>query len=331
MFQNNKVNLIISIVAAIIIWAYVAIGINPNETRTIKNIPVTLKNVDSLEDRDLTIIEGENYTVDVVIRGSRYDTSHVTAKNIKATADVFGYPKGESEVRVAVTVPDSVIREQIDPSSITVKIDEYVTTSKPIKVQYNGGFKNNTEPVLISTTPEELEISGAKSYVKKVSYIEASVSNADVGDTEDTVDIKAVPVDKNGDRISHITLSQNRIDVKSVLFYTKSVPLKVPVKGKAAKGYEMSSMEVPDSVTLKGIKAQLDTIDELNARTINLNNLNKTTVIPLKFSLPDNVELTNKFKDISAKVNIIEAETTDVPASGTAVTSPGVENQGAEQ
>jgi YbbR domain-containing protein len=291
MLQNNKVNLIISIIAAIAIWAYVVVDVNPEEARTIKDIPVKLKNVDTLQDRGLILVQNEVHTVDVVIRGSRSETSRVRARDIEATADIYGYPEGRNNVRVAVTVPEEVTAEVIKPSSVKVRIDSYVTKNIPIKIEYNGEFKENTKPGYISIIPEEMEVSGAASSIDKVSHVSAVVDTGDILDTENTVEVNAVAVNNKGERVSDIDLSQERIEFTSTLCYVKKVPISVPIRGEVDDGYEVTDTKVPKTATIIGIKSQVDKISSLKARSVNINNVTESTEIPIKLALADGVKL----------------------------------------
>ena len=304
MLQNNKVNLIISIIAALAIWAYVVVEINPDEDKTIKNVPVELKNVETLQERGLTIVSDQDYTVDVVIRGSRSEIAQVNAGDIEATADVFGYPKGENDVRVVVSVPDNVTREETNPPTIAIEVDELVTASKPIRLRYEGNFQENTEPGFVTVVPEEIEVSGARSAVKDVTHIEAVINSEDVEDRETTIEADAVPVNKKNNTVRGLQLSQDKISVTATLCHIKTVPLEVPMKGKVPEDYEVTSRQVPEEVTIKGVKNQLDKIDRLKAKTVNLNNIEETTEIPLRFNLPDRVELAEESQNISVIIEI---------------------------
>lgn len=304
MFQNNKVNLVISIVAAIVIWAYVVIAVNPVKDTIIRNVPVKLTNVDTLQDRGLTVTSDEEYTVDVTIKGARSEITQVTADDIEATADLFGYPKGNHDIKVLVTTPDNVTREDVKPDSVNVSIDEYVSVSKPVKVGFDGEFKNNTEPGFVSVLPEELEVAGAKSVVEKVSYVEALVDSEDVEDEEQTIEVEPRPVNEEGEIVDGLQMSQESIAVDCTLCYVKTVPLEVPVKGKVDSSLEVTEQTAPDTVTIKGIKEQIDKITKIKARTVDISDISETTEIPLEISLPDQVELAESSSDINLVVEI---------------------------
>lgn len=319
MFQNNKVNLVISIVAAIIIWAYVVIAVNPIKDTTIKNIPVKLTSIDTLEDRGLTVTSDRDYTVDVTVKGARSEITQITEDDIEATADLFGYPEGDHDIKVVVTVPDNVSREDIKPASIEVSIDEYVSVSKPVKVEFDGDFGNNAEPGSVSVLPEELEVAGAKSIVEKVSYIKAAVNSEDVKDDEQTIEVEPEPVDEDGVTVDGLKLSQETISVNCTLSYVKTVPLEVPIRGKVDSAYEVTNETVPDRVAIKGTKTRLNNIKKVKAKTINISDITETTEIPLEISLPKEVELAEASSDLNYVIEISGISVKDMSFSSSEI------------
>lgn len=316
MFQNNKVNVVISIVVAIVLWSYVFFEINPTQNVTISEVPVKIIGVEELQKRDLTIVGNEEYTVDVKIRGPRSDITQVAAGDIEATADVANFTKGRNDIKVMVRVPDNVTREEVKPSTISVKVEEYVTSERPVRIEYEGTFSENTEPGFDSVSTSNIEISGASSQVKKVSYIKALVNSDDVKNEEQVIKTKVIPVDKSGNEISNIDLSQQTVDVTTTLCHIKTVPLEVPVKGKVDSDYEVSSQKIPETVEIKGIKSQLDKINKIKAKSININNIKKSTEIPIEIDLPEKVELTDKSKDLKAVIEISGATISDLSYKG---------------
>ena len=81
MLKNNKLNLLISIVCAIVLWAYITTVVNPETQRTISGIQVDLTNIEALNYRGFTINEGVPYRVDVTVKGARSDSD--AAKLVK--------------------------------------------------------------------------------------------------------------------------------------------------------------------------------------------------------------------------------------------------------
>lgn len=326
MFQSNKVNLVISIVLAIALWAYVFFEINPVKDKTISDIPVKLTGINELESRDLTVIETEEYMVDVTIKGPRSEIAQITKDDIEATADISTFTEGENDVKVKVTVPDNVTKDDVKPTTISVVIDEYVTESKAVKISYDGQFEENTEPGFVTLNPESMKVSGAKSIIKTISHIKAIVKSSDVKDTEQSLKIKPTPVDEKGNTVSGVSLSQKTVDVTCTLCYTKTVPLKVPIKGKVDSDYKVTGRTIPDSVKIKGVKSQLDKITKVEAESINISNIKKTTEIPIEINLPDRVELSEESENLVAVIEISGITVKDFTYSTSDITMENVKS-----
>ena len=304
MLKNNKINLIISIVVAIAIWAYVVVEINPDETKTVTHVPVTMTNVNSLHERGLALAKNEKYTVNVSVRGPRSKITQVNAGDIKATANLFGYPEGKNDIRVMVNAPSGLSVEDINPTFITIEVNRSITASKPVKIKYVGKFADNTDPELISNVPKTMEISGASSIVDTVSYIELTIKTGDIKDMATTIQSKSVAVNGNGNVVSGINLAHEKVAVKLVLTHIKTVPLRVAINGTVDPAYAVTSEEIPKEVTLRGIKAQLDKINYVEADPVDISNITKTTDIPLKFNLPGTVKLAKASQNMAITIGI---------------------------
>lgn len=303
MFQNNKVNLIISIVAAIGLWAYVFFEINPTKTKTLSDVPVKMVGLSELQERDLTVKDDDDYTVTVKIKGPRSEVSQVAASDVEATVDVSSFTEGDNDVKVKVSVPESVRIEDVNPTTVLIVIEEYVTVSKSVNVKFEGTFEDNTEPGFVSRNPETIEVSGAKSLVNNVDHVQAVVKSSNVKEEESTQKVIPAPVDKSGEIIDGLTLSDKSVDVKSTLCYLKTVPLEVPIEGEVDPELEVTAQKVPETIRIKGIKSQIETIKNVKAESINISNIKETTEIPIEVNLPKNVEVT---KDIDSLVVVIE-------------------------
>ena len=56
MLENKKVNIILALIVAIVLWAYVLGEVNPETTVTVKDVPINFLNQDMLEDTGYTIL-----------------------------------------------------------------------------------------------------------------------------------------------------------------------------------------------------------------------------------------------------------------------------------
>ena len=78
--------------------------VTPEDSQWIRNIPVTFANDDGLfSDRNLTLTQGRNATVDLKVYGKRQDLLKLGDGNITITADLADVPgPGEWQLRYKV-------------------------------------------------------------------------------------------------------------------------------------------------------------------------------------------------------------------------------------
>jgi YbbR domain-containing protein len=302
--KSNKLNVLISIVAALVIWTYVSMAINPPTTKTFRGVPVELVNMETLADRGLTVDKSLAYTVDIEVRGTRSEINEIDNSQFKATADLTGYPKGVNSVKVNVTVPNGVEWLQTKPENINVAIEDLVEVTKPVQVSYEDDFPSDVEPGFISVTPEEIEVAGTEAAVESIDHINISVPKGALSEEAKTVAIEPIAVDRNGEPSYNVALSSEVVELTATLLKIKEVPLTVETVGESPENVEVTQIDVPKTVTIKGTAATLEKITSLTAAPINLAEITGTVEIKLKVNLPENVELAGSNNNFSATVTV---------------------------
>ena len=304
MLKNNTILKILSLLIAIFLWFYVMGEINPTTSQTFENIPVELLNVDTLDQRDLAIQGGANFSVDVVVEGKRADLNSLDKEKIKATADVFGYEEGENYVPVSVQLPDNVSLGQIKTPKIKVILEELVSVYKQISVKFTGKTPSGTEPGNVSVSPTEIEVKGAKSVVNSVKAVQAEVKASEITDDEQSFSAVPVAVDGNHEPVYDVSLSAESVEVQATLFYTKTVPMKVEIKGAVPSSYEMTDLSVPDEISIRGPKSAVEDITSVTADPVNISKVKASTTLKIHPNLPQGVELADESKGIGVYILI---------------------------
>ena len=69
--RSRLICLLISLVAAVALWAYVVTVVSTEKSATIYNIPVTFTGLDTLQEQNLTVTEGLDATVTLQLTGRR--------------------------------------------------------------------------------------------------------------------------------------------------------------------------------------------------------------------------------------------------------------------
>ena len=308
MLRNNRVNLLISIVCAIALWAYITTVVNPITERTISGIAVELVNIDALNDRGFTIEERSQFYVDIAVSGSRSDVANLSQEDFKATADVAGYRKGNFDVPINVTMPSNIEQVQIRPDSIPIYVVDLITVFKPVRLEFEELFPSGVEPGFIEVIPEEMEVTGIAEEVDSIDYIRAFASEGTLTDELSTFRLDVVAIDKNGVQNENVGLSQSSVEVTGMLCTVKRVPLEVEMIGEPHETIEVTDLSIPRYVSIRGPAAIVEGITEAQGRPVDLLEITSTTEIPLIEilgpGLPEGVEIADASRDASVRIEV---------------------------
>ena len=305
MFRSNRINLLISIVCAIALWAYITTVVNPETERTISSIPVELVNIDALNDRGFTVNEGTAYLVDIAVRGARSEIAKLTAADFRATADMTGYRKGANAVPVSVTMPNNTELTQVRPESIQVNVVDLITVFKPVRLEFEEVFPRDQEPGFIEIIPDEMEVSGVTELVDSVDYIRALVKTGELTEDISTFRVEVFAIDKAGQPVYNVSLSQPSVEITGALCTTKVVPLRIETIGEPREDIEITDMYIPSYIIIRGVKEAVEEIEEVECRPVDLTDITYTEEIPIEpISLPNGVEVADGSKALSVRVEV---------------------------
>ncbi len=305
MLQNKTFTKILSVVIALVLWVYVVGEINPTTTKRLDNIPVKLLNTENHASKGYVALDAENFVVSLTVEGKRADVLSLDLQSILVTADLFGYyGLGENYVTVNVELPQGISLVEATPSKLKVIIDELVSENKPVKINYTGDLNVDVEPGQISVNPENIEIKGARSIVDQVAYIGAEVDTGKLSDEISTIKTKALAYDSAGELVNKVKLAEGTIEVTAKLMSTKTVPLSVGIIGQESPDLQITNLDIPKTVKIRGDKAVIELIEGIAAKEIDLNNYKSSADIPLEVFLPEGVELAAAPQPLVAKLGI---------------------------
>lgn len=322
---SNNFYKIISVVIAILLWSYVILAIEPVKSETIKDIPIQLLNEDSLTARGLALSGEVNYTVDVVVEGRRAELTKISEKDFVADADLLGFNIGKNYIPVMVTGPDSVTIMEKKPNKIAVIIEELVTATKPVRVNFTGQIAENREAGNVSTVPEAIEVTGARSEVDAVSFIQAEVNVSRLTAEETTIQTKAIAVNNSGDIVNNVRLGNAYIDVTARLFNVKEVPLQVEIVGEVDKIYEITNLKVPSSIKIKGTANALLGVSQITAKPVDISQVSSTSKLPVALQLPTGIEAAKGFERLVVDIAIKPVATKEFIYDASEIEIEGIE------
>lgn len=324
--NSRRANLIIALICSIALWMYVVGETNPSVHDTYQDIPIKFTNVKVLENRGLAVSSTSETEMSVTIAGKRNAVNKVKEGDIKATVDLSDAALGSNRLVINIDVPNNVHVTRQSIENVRVKIERRISEYKTVKAIYTGNSISSEEPTQLGADPHSVLVTGAKSRVNKVKYVRAEIPITSLGTSVSSSSRSLVPVDSSGNKVSNVDMDRSRATITSVLYQKKTVPLKVKVKGNNDSDYQRS-YDAPETVTIKGLKSDIESVDSVKADTVDLSNVYDDQEIALNVNLPDGVMLADKSRNLVMEVKVESAQKkTQFDFSGDAVTVSGLED-----
>ena len=313
MKRNKIISLLLAVVIALSLWVYVVTTVTPEDSQWIRNIPVTFANEDGLfSDRNLTLTQGRNATVDLKVYGKRQDLLKLSNSNITITADladVLG--PGEWQLRYTVEMPETVSDNDISIEArsayeVAVQVDLLSVKEIPVQAVFQGSVADGYVQDPIELEYDTLEISGPQDQVSQVDHAQVVLERTNLSKTvSDSLAYTLVDADGNEIASDEIHCSVDKIGVMMTVSLVKELPLTMQFidGGGATEEHVVSSIE-PSTITVKGSAEDLEGMNSLNIGNIDLSTVPTNTAYTGTFNivLPDN--LTNMTGEETADVTV---------------------------
>ena len=280
------------------LWFFVIAETNPPRMKEFRDIPVAFTGVQELTDRGLAsaddlsqLVSEANATVDAQTNQLRY----LTDENIELTVDLSGITTpGKYELPIRGTATAGNVTA-VNPSTVTVTVEDIVSTVLPVEVQLVGDKKTNLyygEPKLSKST---VSVSGPRSsvetFAKAVCYLDIEDLSGPVTENKTAVimDANGNVVDKAsmGDTLPSVIVSLDVYPKKKVFIDTQKV-----IAGVAgvAPGYQIDGVVLgPPSVEFAGPSDVLDGITSADLEPITLNDAMVDASLKVSVIVPEGV------------------------------------------
>lgn len=304
-WTNNLGLKIVSLLVSCLIWVVVTNTNDPESTQVYKNVPITIKNQDTITNanKTFTVVDGVD-KINVYVTARKSIRSSLAADSFIVKADMENYNEALGTVPLEISCEDGRIRQEdirMLPSSLKISMEDkveqnfgmaVVTTGKPDK-----GYEVGKTTIV---TGDTIRIAGPESLINIIGKVTISVdvTNMSMGST----DFYPIRIeDKNGATLTDgqmsnlelknsdgVSLQNNSAEVRTELWKVyNDIPLKVEVTGEVAPGYKVSAVTLaPQTINLV---AEENAIEELGG------------IIQLKD--PVNVEGMTETQDFTVDLN----------------------------
>lgn len=319
--SNNLGLKIASIVFAVVLWGFVMTEINPPREKEFEDIDLKYENSNSLSEKGLTIkgsLEDILDKVNITVEATPDYLYLITEENVSAYVDLSLINRsGEQSVAIKATTSIGTVVD-ISPKAVTLNVENYISKTVPVTYEIKNSPGEEyyvSEPVI---TPEAVEISGAQSYVEKISsafcYIDLHEVKEDIKQS-----VSLVLRDADGETLDPEDYKE---EAPSVIVDVNVMPQKrVPINLKGAiigledvaDGYIVTNYYVePETVLVAAEQSVLDTIMQVQVESIDITGSKTDLSIQTNVKPINDVIITNEAKTLTVNVEIEAEETTQI-------------------
>lgn len=283
-WTNNLGLKILSLLVSCLIWLVVTNTNDPESTQVYKNVPITIKNQDT--------ITNANKTFSVVDRVDKINVYVTARKTVRAalnsgsftvTADMENYNEALGTVPLEISCEDARIRQEdirMIPSSLKINLEDKVEQNFGVAVVTTGkadkGYEFGKATIV---TGDTIRIAGPQSLINIIGKVTIPLDITNMNaDSVNTYPIRIE--DKNGATLTEgqmgnlelkdsdgISLQNNSAEVKTEIWKVyNDIPVKVNISGEVAPGFKVSSVTISPQTT--NLVASEAAIEELGGELI---------------------------------------------------------------
>ena len=312
MTRNKLSALLLSFAIALGLWMYVRTYVNTDYEQTFYNIPVALEGESILAtERQLMLLSGDEFEVNIKVHGSRQDVSKINSGNIQLVADLSKVNEpGEHLLTYSIIfpgdVPTGAVSAEKNPDRVRVVVAKKKTKEIPVKVNYLGDVPADyiKDIASLSLDHEYVEITGPEEVVDRIDHAAVTIDCTDRTETiyesyrYELRDDQQVPVDAGW-----ITTNVSEVRVHLPISMVKKIPLTLTVIDGGGATEETTKIEIePSYINVSGSETLLGSLTELNLGTIDLSQITGDTEKEFEINLPEGVKNVTNLP--TAKVSI---------------------------
>ena len=183
--NKKAISLLLCIVSAFALWVYVSYVENPEMTRSVKHIPITIEGEAELNRNGIAIKSLSDEDLNLTINSKRSNFRHLSADSITAIIDVSSLSSiGNHKLNVSISFPPSTTGVSITNKNVTVdvELEKFVTEDFKVMPRLSGNAPAgySIHEMSIGTDDNIVHVSGGESAIKRISKV--TTSTVDISD-----------------------------------------------------------------------------------------------------------------------------------------------------
>lgn len=305
--SNEKlIRAIIAAVLAVIVWFIINGSSTDLVEQDINSIPVTLVNVETLQDKQLVLADNRNYYVNLTVRGTDTSLHAINRQEITAEVDMSEVDSaGEQQLEVTIRgLSNSVILQEVTPSQLTLNVENVTESEMDVAVVTNGKPEGNNA-VISAWTDEKVTLDGSEDSLSQVAEITATIDvDGMTSDSERYVEV--VPRDRDGNVVDNVVCSPSAVNVQVAVGKTKDVRIATPATtGTPAEGYAVTQVTVePMQITVGGDEALLEAVNSIAVDAINVDGASRSVTEEVALQMPEGISALDGLEKVRVTAGI---------------------------
>ncbi len=319
-WRHNLAPKILSLIAAVVLWAFVINDQNPviEVTYTVPVEQINLSNQ--------YIVNNTPTTIEVVLRGPRNSIIKLRSESLQATLDLGHIEVGTQEVPIHFTPPTGMTIVSQNPATVSVTADRYAVKEIAVSARQLGTIPIDYGIKDTKIVPSTVAISGAKKLVDKVSKAVIDVKMDD-RKKDFTTNGNIVLLDSSGNIVDGLTVTPYQgsavITMEQVRF-EKVVPIQGVTTGSVAPGYRIRQISItPKQVVVSGKQVDVDGITVVQTQGINVAGATKDISEEIPLGPTDNIQYATNTVAVTVEVERIPGGINGTSETGGAESAKG--------
>ena len=205
--HKNKTK-ILSLVSSIVLWLYVTNVVDPTETKTYIDIPITVSNTNLIQENNLNIFPEKQLTANIKIKTNLSKLKKISKDSIIIYGNINNPSPGKNILTLSSNLPSDVHCD-IHADDLIVNLEFYKTIEKDITIIANK--KYTSDDYEINIDKETIEVSGTTTILNKIDKVVVTIKGNDT-DESFNEKLEVIPLDINGNKIEGLKLSNKYIN-----------------------------------------------------------------------------------------------------------------------
>jgi YbbR domain-containing protein len=311
--RSKTFYIVISCIASVILWMYVASYENTTQTVTLTGLEVKyIGGEDILQDRNLLVTDKDVQDVTLTLLVKRSLVSQLTNDTVHVSVDLRDIRSSGDYDRVYTISYDNVDEEDVIvtrrvPEYMKVKIDRMdVNPEVVVRGVFDGTVAEGymREPIIYY--PETIEVSGPESGISQIAYAKVVIDREELTRTVSGV-VEFVLVDSDGQPIEspEITTSVDEIQYTIPIVMMKDVGLTVNLLSGGGATEDNAVVRIdPPTISITGDAELLSSINQIQLGTIDLASFAQSTTETFAIVLPNGVNNLSGEKEATVTASI---------------------------